>query len=912
MLSRGALGLASSRVRRGVALSWSVLFILSLLLQYATFALAPAALAVHNDGLFELDGNAVHQAAAGDDWDQVFGGTSNAEATKFVTDEVDSQADDSFTGGSTKDINDTTDWLWTNAKVGQPKNDITHAFAAAYTGIGDSAGDTVIYFGLDKFEADGDNFVGFWFLQGAVGPVGDGNPPGSPFSGAHHAGDILVLADYTNGGAIATFKVYKWVASGGDTTTHLDLVASGVPCTGAPATDDACAATNHDTVTAPWPYDGRDGDPGEFPPGTFFEGGINLTNLGIDGGCFSTFIAETRASQSVDATLSDFASGTFSFCQPPTIATQVEQDGQSLGSVGTISKGDSVTDTATLTGTKGTVEGTVDFFRCFDASSTPDCSSGGTKTGVTKNLSGGKATSTAFTPANVGFYCFRVEYTPAAGSKYLASSHTNQTTECFQVLAATVTIGKTADDGSVSAGDPIGFTLTWGNSGPGKATGVVVTDPLPGDAGLDWSIDGSTGTGSSCEITGSPGSQVLTCDVGTIAGNTAVSGTVHVTSDTTAATCGSVDNKGSIDSENDGSADDSASVVVNCPDVTVLKSAKVGVLHVGDTAEWDIVVTNIGKGTARNVTLTDPLPGNISWQVSHAGCSIASSTLTCSLGDLAPNASVTIVVTGNTDTEGSETEDCIVLDNTATVTSSNEPAAAQGNNESSASITVTCSSALLIDKTVSGNTGGTFNDPTDPNNPLNGLKQARIGDTLTYHLQYSGAGPLTNAVITDEIPAGLAYVVGSACASGQAADEPDPLANPVVPPCATSDPNFVYQGLSGGILTWKAATLPDPANGSVTFKVKVLKAAAENGIIDNVAVIDSAETEPDSGEVPVGVLPPPEALTPPPTSTVTPQTATSNPGFTLMLVLLGMAGVTLGIGFVTPAPARVRRRNRPG
>src|SRR5439155_3179303 len=51
MLSRGALALASSRTRRGIALSWSVLFILSLLLQYATFALAPAALAVHDDGL---------------------------------------------------------------------------------------------------------------------------------------------------------------------------------------------------------------------------------------------------------------------------------------------------------------------------------------------------------------------------------------------------------------------------------------------------------------------------------------------------------------------------------------------------------------------------------------------------------------------------------------------------------------------------------------------------------------------------------------------------------------------------------------------------------------------------------------------------------------------------------------------
>src|SRR4051794_29571651 len=159
MLSRGALRLVSSRTRRGIALSWSVLFILSLLLQYATFALAPAALAVHDDGLFELDGNAVNQVAAGDDWDKVFDGSSSAEATKFVTDPVDDQSDPSFTGGSSKDDHDTTDWLWKHAKVGQPKNDITHAFAAAYTAAtGDDAGDKIVYFGLDKLEADGDNF----------------------------------------------------------------------------------------------------------------------------------------------------------------------------------------------------------------------------------------------------------------------------------------------------------------------------------------------------------------------------------------------------------------------------------------------------------------------------------------------------------------------------------------------------------------------------------------------------------------------------------------------------------------------------------------------------------------------------------------------------------------------------------
>src|SRR5205085_5831730 len=162
---------------------------------------------------------------------------------------------DSFTGGSTKDDIDTTSWLWKQAKASQAKNDITNAFAAAYTApSGTNAGDSIVYFGMNKYDASGDNFVGFWFLQGSVAPTGSGAAPGSPFSGAHHVGDILVLADYTNGGDVSTFSVYSWVASGGNAGTHLQTVATGVPCTGAPAFDDACGATNTNTETSPWPF----------------------------------------------------------------------------------------------------------------------------------------------------------------------------------------------------------------------------------------------------------------------------------------------------------------------------------------------------------------------------------------------------------------------------------------------------------------------------------------------------------------------------------------------------------------------------------------------------------------------------------------------------------------------------------
>ena len=79
-----------------------------------------------------------------------------------------------------------------------------------------------------------------------------------------------------------------------------------------------------------------------------------------------------------------------------------------------------------------------------------------------------------------------------------------------------------------------------------------------------------------------------------------------------------------------------------------------------------------------------------------------------------------------------------------------------------------------------------------------------------------------------------------------------------------------------------------------------------------VAVTPEDEELTDSDTQSIAVLAPPLGLTPPPTSTLTPQSGTSNPGFALMLILLGVAGLTLGIGFITPVPARVRRRERLG
>src|SRR5207249_2881590 len=135
-------------------------------------------------------------------------------------------------------------------------------------------------------------------------------------------------------------------------------------------------------------------------------------------------------------------------------------------------------------------------------STPPVCSTGGTQVGGSVTISGGTATSSAFSVtsgAQGDTYCFRAEYTPDATAPYAASSHTDLTGECFIVNVAHIGLAKTAGAGTASAGDQIGYLITVTNSGAGTASGVVLSDTLPTTAGLSWTIAGTTGS-PTCDI----------------------------------------------------------------------------------------------------------------------------------------------------------------------------------------------------------------------------------------------------------------------------------------------------------------------------------------------------------------------------------------------------------------------------
>ena len=285
---------------------------------------------------------------------------------------------------------------------------------------------------------------------------------------------------------------------------------------------------------------------------------------------------------------------------------------------------------------------------------------------------------------------------------------------------------------SVSAGDPIGFSIYVPNDVATAATGVQLDDDLPSGPGIDWSIDVQTDT---CVITGSPPTEHLHCDVGTIAGNTTTEQfVVHVTSPTQFTNTGGTVINSCLGGNGAGSYDNTvkltvtsqdyqpeatANVKVLCPDLHITKTPTNANVTAGDPIGFKIHIENLlpAPGTAKAVTLTDALPVcpakfNCSWSiVSVTGsggkvvpanaCSITpltgpgAQTLSCSFGDLAPGQDVEVVLTSPTTFDGSACLGATTLNNPVALgTATNHPPVT-----TSAGVALECPSTTL-DKTI--------------------------------------------------------------------------------------------------------------------------------------------------------------------------------------------------------------------
>ena len=398
--------------------------------------LMQTALAVHDTGTFELDGDATNglntagvTGSAGDDFDNVCythaiepasqgglglsasdaaikcgtsTGATTATATAWV--EEPNPASSIFTGGGSKDPQDISNWLWKNDANNPPdKDNLVHAYAARYSmspsstcPSGTAATCDVMFFGSDRFDNSGDAQQAFWFLQNKVTLTSTSSQGGFTFSGVHKAGDLLIISDFSNGGTTSTISVYRWdplcTADGkpdasckaANLRLLQDLQGDTANCAKTTTTGDtACGIVNPTTISMPWSFADKSGTANNGAlQGEFYEAGINLSVLNLSGECFSTLVAESRSATSPTATLKDFVLGQFAVCAPA-----LTTDVQGLDTTRVVLPGTQVRDLATVTVTGATTPpdatGTVNFFLCGPGtSSTPSCSSGGTAKGA--------------------------------------------------------------------------------------------------------------------------------------------------------------------------------------------------------------------------------------------------------------------------------------------------------------------------------------------------------------------------------------------------------------------------------------------------------------------------------------------------------------------------------------------------
>ncbi|HXA27559.1 MAG TPA: hypothetical protein VN193_02325 [Candidatus Angelobacter sp.] len=838
--------------------------------------------AVDATGQFEMDGNIVQDAASAPpyNWASLFDANGNRLVTpdpvngpllasKFLADSA--TPDHSYfssNGAGVKDIDTLSNWGCKTEATPTPKDDLQNAYAALIkipANAPENANHTVLYLGSERLSNNGTSFAGFWLFKDKT--VGCDSGGTGSFTGAHQVGDLLVVSDYTNGGTTQDVSVYKWVGG----PNPLSLVVSGGVCpTPSTATgESACAIANTAIVTSPWA-------PTSHDINTFVEAGIDLDQLfAIEGGgsCFTTFMAETRSSNELTATLKDFTGGQLDTClQPPIVTTATPGGGSNL-------PGTSQHDVATITGTPGkpAPSGTIAFTLCGPADVTPaGCPSGGTPVSSMGIVAGAAHSDnvTGLTSPNdltPGKYCWRADYTPdaAGANNYLASTETNAGSECFSVIKASpniatqiqvtgngglvntsyndqatltnfsgsvatetitfnlfgpyavggpapscatgtnepvftttgtlsaggvattsqsytptaagvyvweasypgdtlnnkvsepcngtnetgtisppvIKVNKTADAASVSAGASIGFTVTVQNTGVGTATGVNLSDALPGGnsgAPVHWVIDSGTGNPSAFSITGIDGSQQLILAGQPVSLGGGLSLSVHVTAATTATSCAQYDNTASATSGNDGSDQHSASTTVLCPSIHVNKTADAASVSAGTAIGFTVTISNTGSGNATGVTMSDALPGGnalhpVHWSIDSGtgnptffaiSGTDGSQQLTLNGQPISLASGSSLIVHVTAATTGTS---CTTYNNTASATAGND-----GSDQHSASEQVLCPS-IHVNKTA---------DATSVS------AGTAIGFTVT--VSNTGAGNATGVTLTDALPGGNA------------------------------------------------------------------------------------------------------------------------------------------------------------
>ncbi|MCL5109400.1 MAG: hypothetical protein M1401_11130 [Chloroflexi bacterium] len=315
----------------------------------------------------------------------------------------------------------------------------------------------------------------------------------------------------------------------------LDLVYTGADCVGGSSSDVlACATTNQGPVPSPWDYTPKAniGPAGTFQKNSFYEGGIDITQLIPDAGCLESFLGETRSSTPFDSTLSDFALGDFDLCKidvtktpsatdvcaqdasvtytyvvsnPGAVALDVTVTDDKLGSLTNDFKAANGNSTILASGASAT----------FTETTTLTATTTNTVT-ATGSVAGASVSDTATATVNVHACTISLTKTPnktdvcdGANTSVTYTYVVKNTGDFFNASGTLVddngTPGDTSDDVAIGSWGPLapgadtGTTLTKAFTVNGTRTNIATASGTSGGKSVSATAD-ATVTGHTCSI----------------------------------------------------------------------------------------------------------------------------------------------------------------------------------------------------------------------------------------------------------------------------------------------------------------------------------------------------------------------------------------------------------------------------
>ncbi len=262
-----------------------------------------------------------------------------------------------------------------------------------------------------------------------------------------------------------------------------------------------------------------------------------------------------------------------------------------------------------------------------------------------------------------------------------------------------------------------------------------------------------------------------------------------------------------------------ATVTLTEPVVSVSKTVQ-GVtsatVNPGQTFNYAVTTRNTGTSTAFGVTVTDAVPVGvlITGTIPNGGVLTGAGvngggTITWTLASLTTTTPVTFTYTGTF--ADSATLNGAALTNTATVTQYFSHPTGTGYDDDERREYGGADDAADV-------TPG-FPDPVITKSPVGG-NLAYIGENKSFTIQInnSGDGPAQNVEVTDDLPVGFGYVMGSATVTGVAG---------AVDPVVAGDPEA-----TGQTLTW--STLPNiAASATITITYQAVPLATHSWTAGN-------------------------------------------------------------------------------